>query len=259
LSHPWQLVLDPEWALALAIAAIDYAIVVQTYERRGEHVSAWRRWMFAGGLFVLALALFSPIEYLALHSMLSFHLLQNVMLGDWAPPLLLLGLTPAMAYALASRRWLEVLTRPSVALCAWLGVWYVTHLPVVYDFGLTHFWALGIEHLAFVVSGLMFWWPEIVPGVLTASQKVAYLSVALIAITPLDLFVYLAHHPLYPFYEHTDKLGSISALADQQIAGVAMAMEANTVLLVVIAVALFRMLSDEVDQPAGGRPGSVSA
>jgi hypothetical protein len=38
-----------------------------------------------------------------------------------------------------------------------------------------------------------------------------------------------------------------------------MAMEANTVLLVVIAVALFRMLSDEVDQPAGGRPGSVSA
>jgi cytochrome c oxidase assembly factor CtaG len=259
VSHPWQLVLDPEWALALAIAAIDYAIVVQTYERRGEHVSTWRRWMFEGGLFVLALALFSPIEYLALHSMLSFHLLQNVMLGDWAPPLLLLGLTPAMAYALASRRWLEVLTRPSVALCAWLGVWYVTHLPVVYDFGLTHFWALGLEHVAFVVSGLMFWWPEIVPGVLTASQKVAYLSIALIAITPLDLFVYLAHHPLYPFYEHTDKLGSISALADQQIAGVAMAMEANTVLLVVIAVALFRMLSDEADQPAGGRPGSVSA
>jgi putative membrane protein len=181
------------------------------------------------------------------------------MLGDWAPPLLLLGLTPAMAYALASRRWVGVLTRPSVALCAWLGVWYVTHLPVVYDFGLTHTWALGLEHLAFIVSGLMFWWPEIVPGVLTASQKVAYLGIALVAITPLDLFVYLAHHPLYAFYEHTAKLGSISALADQQIAGVAMAMEANTVLLVVIAVALFRMLSDEVDQPAGGRPGSVSA
>jgi putative membrane protein len=164
-----------------------------------------------------------------------------------------------MAYALASRRWVEILTRPSVALCAWLGVWYVTHLPIVYDFGLTHTWALGLEHLAFIVSGLMFWWPEIVPGVLTASQKVAYLSVALIAITPLDLVVYLAHYPLYSFYEHTPKLGSISALADQQIAGVAMAMEANTVLLVVIGVALFRMLSDEVDQPAGGRPGSVSA
>jgi len=230
LSHPWQLVFDPEWALA-----------------------------FAGGLFVLALALFSPIEYLALHSMLSFHLLQNVMIGDWAPPLLLLGLTPAMAYALGSRRWIAVLTRPSVALIAWLVVWYGTHLPPFYDFALTHYWALGFEHLAFVITGLMFWWPEIVHGVLTAPQKVAYLGVALVAITPLDLLVYLAHHPLYSFYEHTPKLGSISALADQQIAGVGMAFEANTVFMAVIIVALFRMLSDEVDQPAGGRPGSVSA
>ena len=259
MTHPWQLVLDPEWALALAIAAIDYAIVVSTYERRGERVSNMRRLAFAGGLFTLALALFSPIEYLALHSMLSFHLLQNVMIGDWAPPLLLLGLTPAMAYAAASRRWLSILTRPSVALIAWLVVWYGTHLPIVYDFGLTHYWALGLEHLAFVVTGLMFWWPEIVPGVLTAPQKVAYLGIALVAITPLDLLVYLAHHPLYSFYEHTPKLGSISALADQQIAGVGMAFEANTLFMVVIVVALFRMLSDEIDQPAGGRPGSVSA
>ena len=49
MNHPWQLVADPEWALALAIAAIDYAIVVRVYERRGERVSTLRRLAFAGG------------------------------------------------------------------------------------------------------------------------------------------------------------------------------------------------------------------
>ena len=57
---------------------------------------------------VTVLALFSPIEHLALHSMLSFHLLQNVMLGDWAPPLFLLGLTTSMTHAWR-RRWVGCL------------------------------------------------------------------------------------------------------------------------------------------------------
>jgi cytochrome c oxidase assembly factor CtaG len=253
LLHPWQLVFDPEWLIGLAVITVDYAVVVRAYERRGHPVSGLRRLAFAGGVLVTALALFSPIEHLALHSMLSFHLLQNVMLGDWAPPLFLLALAPAMTFSLARRRWVAVLANPPFALGLWLVTWYVTHIPVVYDTALHHQWMLGIEHLAFVVSGLAFWWPEIVPGYLTPVGKVSYLALAFLAISPLDLFVYLANHPLYSFYEHTPKLGGISALADQQIAGVAMAIESNLVLLTVIAFALMRLLSDEpaAEQPAG--------
>jgi cytochrome c oxidase assembly factor CtaG len=243
--NPWQLVFDPEWAIGLAIVAVDYAVVVSAFERRDRPVSARRRWAFAAGLAVTALALFSPIEHLALHSMLSFHLLQNVMLGDWAPPLFLLGLTTAMTRSLSQRRWVAMLANPSFALGFWLVVWYVSHIPVVYDYALRHQWALGFEHLAFVISGLAFWWPEIVPGYLSPIGKISYLAIAFLAISPLDLFVYLADHPLYSFYVHTPKLGGISALADQQIAGVAMAIESNVVLLTVIGFALMRLLSEE--------------
>jgi cytochrome c oxidase assembly factor CtaG len=243
--NPWQLVFDPEWAIGLVIVAVDYAVVVRSYERRGRPVSWQRRLAFAGGLAVVALALFSPIEHLALTSMLSFHLLQNVMLGDWAPPLFLLGLTTAMTASLARRRWVAVLANPSFALGLWLTVWYVTHVPAVYDYALRHQWALGFEHLAFLISGLAFWWPEIVSGYLSPIGKITYLAVAFLAISPLDLFVYLANHPLYNFYEHTPKLGGISALADQQIAGVAMAIESNVVLLTVIVFALMRLLAEE--------------
>ena len=82
MLHPWQFVFDPAWIVGLVVIAVDYVVVVRAYERRGRPVSMWRRWAFAAAITVTALALFSPIEHLALHSMLSFHLLQNVMLDD---------------------------------------------------------------------------------------------------------------------------------------------------------------------------------
>ena len=254
MVHPWQFVFDPAWIVGLVVVAVDYVVVVRAYERRGRLVPAWRRWAFAAGITVTALALFSPIEHLALHSMLSFHLLQNVMLGDWAPPLFLLGLSVAMARDLGRRRWVSVLANPPVALGVWLVTWYATHIPAFYDYALRHEWALGFEHLAFVISGLIFWWPEIVSGYLSPVGKVSYLAIAFLSISPLSLFIYLANSPLYSFYEHTPKLGDISALADQQIAGVAMAIESNVVLLTVIAFALMRLLSDE---PAAEGPADA--
>ncbi len=253
MVNPWQLVFDPEWLVGLLIVAADYVVVVRAYERRGRPVSWRRRLAFTGGLTVTALALFSPIEHLALDSMLSFHLLQNVMLGDWAPPLFLLGLSATMTQGLARRRWVAVLANPPFALGLWLVTWYVTHIPAVYDYALRNQGLLGIEHLALVISGLAFWWPEIVPGYLTPIGKISYLALAFLAISPLDLFVYLANHPLYTFYLHTPKFGGISALADQQIAGVAMAIESNLVLLTVIAFALMRLLAEE---PAADRPAA---
>ena len=240
MLHPWQPVLDLEWAAGLFLIAVDYWIVCVVLRRRGQPVSRSRVLAFAAGLLVIALSLLSPIEHLALTSMLSVHLLQNVMLGDWAPPLLLLGLSAPMIRALASRRWVARLVSPRFAMGIWLATWYVTHIPAVYDYSLRHTAALGVEHLAFLVSGLVFWWPEVVPGALSAVGKVVYLGVAFLAISPLDLTIYLALHPLYDFYLHTPKLGGISAIADQRIAGVAMAVEANTVIVAVMMVNLFR-------------------
>jgi cytochrome c oxidase assembly factor CtaG len=254
MLDPWQPSLDPEWAIAVVVFAVDYAVVARSYRRRGVPVQPARCALFAAGLALIAVALLSPIEHLALTSMLSFHLLQNVMLGDWAPPLFLLGLSVAMTRDLARRRGVAVLANPPVALGLWLVTWYATHIPAFYDYALRHEWALGFEHLAFVISGLVFWWPEIVSGYLSPVGKVSYLAVAFLAISPLSLFIYLANAPLYSFYEHTSKLGGISALADQQIAGVAMAIESNLVLLTVIAFALMRLLSDE---PAAEGPGTA--
>ena len=79
--------------LALAVAAA----VLYFRAARAEQPPLWRIVLFSAGLLLIAGALNSPLETIAANYLLLFHLLQNVMIADWAPPLLILGLTPAIS------------------------------------------------------------------------------------------------------------------------------------------------------------------
>jgi putative membrane protein len=251
--HPWQAVWDPEWAAALAIVSADYALVVRVHGRRGAPAVPLRWAAFAGGLGLIAAALFSPIEQLALHSMVSFHLLQNVMLADWAPPLLVLGLTPAMIAAAERRGWLRAVTTPFVALPFWLAVWYAVHVPAVYGYALEHRWALGLEHIAFLTAGLMFWWPVLSPRRMPPGPRLAYLLLAFFLAAPLSALLALVQSPVYDFYLHTPKLWGLSALEDQQIGAITMAVEQAVILFAASFIAFARLLDTEGD----GEPSAI--
>ena len=219
--------------LFLALVAVAGALYLRA--ARAARPPAWRIALFSVGLLLIAGALNSPLETIAANYLLLFHLLQNVMIADWAPPLLILGLLTPMVLAVDRLRIVRRLAQPAVAMLLWLVAWYAIHVPVVYDYALEHRWALGVEHLVFIVTGLLFWWAEIVPGYLSPSRRVLYLFIALVMMMPLDFFIALYPSPLYSFYEHTPKLGGASALTDQRIAG-AVAVLAETA---VFAVALF--------------------
>jgi putative membrane protein len=242
---PWQGVADVEWAIAIVLFGIWYAWAAR-------HFTApwWRQACFFAGLVLIALALLSPIEHLALHSMLSFHLLQNVMLADWAPPLLVLGLTPAMAAVAERMAVVRLLTRPAVALTYWLAVWYVVHIPGVYGYGLEHRWALGVEHLAFVTAGLAFWWPALVPGRMRPGPRVIYLAAAFFLAAPVALLIALAGSTIYPYYDTTPHLWGLTPLEDQSIGGMMMAVEQSLILF----VAAFHAFASMMDEDAVGSP-----
>jgi cytochrome c oxidase assembly factor CtaG len=245
---PWQLQADPEWAAAIVVAAVDYVLVVRTLSRRGQPTPTWRRASFAAGLALIAIGLLSPLEHIALTALLSAHLLQNVMLADWAPPLLVLGLTPAMMEAAEKRAWVRVATSPPVALAAWLAAWYGLHVPAVYGYALEHRWALGLEHLAFLASGLVFWWAVISPGRMRPQSRLLFLFGAFIAAAPVA-FALAFTQPLYDFYERAPKLWGLSPLEDQQIGAIGMAIEQAIILFAACSVAFMQWL-DEDDAPS---------
>ena len=62
----------------------------------------WRVACFAAAIVLLLAVTITPIETIALNYLLSVHLIQNVVLAEWAPLLAVLGIPPALA-ALAPR------------------------------------------------------------------------------------------------------------------------------------------------------------
>jgi putative membrane protein len=212
---------------------------------RGARPARERVAAAALGLVLLFAAFFTELEPLANHTFLWAHLLQNVVLAEWVPALLVLGLPPALARRMGG----FALFRPLVALPLWLATYYAWHLPWLYDLALRHPHSLlHLEHLTYLLAGTCLWWP-VVHGARSAGIKAAYLFSAFVLASPLGLLLALVPRAIYPFYVHAPRTWGPAPLADQQIAGVTMAGEEALVFFAVFAAYLLRFLQDE--QAAG--------
>jgi cytochrome c oxidase assembly factor CtaG len=196
-------------------------------------------------LALIFLAFATKLQPFALHTFLWAHLLQNVVLAEWAPALLVL----AVPSTLAARARSFPLFRPLVALPLWLVTYFAWHLPWIYDFALRHPHSLlHAEHLTYLLAGICLWWP-VVHGTHSAGAKAAYLFGAFVLASPLGLVLALFPRPVYSFYAHAPRTWGPSPESDQQIAGVTMAAEEALVFFAAFAVYLSRFLRDE--QAAG--------
>ena len=222
--------------LAVAAAALYWRAA------RDDTPPRWRLASFATGVFLLAASLNSPLETIAAHYLLLMHLLQNALVADVAPLLVMLGLTPRMRDALARRgagrlrsRWI---------LPAWLLAWYLTHLAPFYNWALRTGWGLNIEHAILIAVGLLFWWP-IVTGRLTPPTGLAYLIAAFIGSSFLGLAYIFSSHPYYTFYAQAPRLWGLSPTRDQSLGGILMNGEQTLVFLLAIGYFVMRLLDEE--------------
>src|SRR5438034_2352564 len=120
----------------------------------------WRIGCYAGSMALLATAFWSPLHHLGLHYLLTAHLLQNVILAEWAPLLAVLGMSRPMAERLARFRWWRPATHPAFALPLWLANYFFWHVPPIYDAALRHqSWLIHVEHGCYFATGILFWWP----------------------------------------------------------------------------------------------------
>lgn len=190
---------------------------------------------FIAGIGLVVLAELPPLERLTFE-LLSAHLLQNVVLAEWAPALLVFGL-PASLGAQAARY-----APPYVALPLWLANYFAWHLPPAYDAALRHpETLLHLEHACYLATGVLLWLP-VAHGALSLGAKAAYLFAAFVLASPLGLLLALLPEAVYDFY---DGHWGLSALADQQIAGVTMASEQAVVFFALFAFYLLRFLEEE--------------
>lgn len=212
------------------------------HRRDPQRWHAGRLAAFLGSLAVFYLALASPIEPFAT-LLLSVHMLQHLLLMMVAPPLVWLGWPlfplvrglpqPVRTYWIAPLlRWpplrdtFSFLTQPVVAWLLFVATTWLWHTPPGYELGLVNDNWHVIEHACFVASALLFWYPVVRPY--PSRQRWSpwllfpYLLLADVQNTLLAAWLTFSPRVLYPFYLQVPRIDGLSALADQQIAGVLM-------------------------------------
>jgi putative membrane protein len=238
---PYAWAPHPEALAAVVLIAAAYAAAAPRFNASRARIAS-----FGVGLTMIAAAIVTPLHSLSFH-LLSMHLLQNVVLAEWAPALLVLGIPTLLAEVLGRNRGIRLLTRAPVALAVWLATYFTWHVPAIYDAALRHPHSLlHAEHASYVVAGCLLWWPVIqdAPQRLSNAARAAYLFAAFLLASPLGLLLALLPDPIYDYYAH-GRVWGLSRLADQQIAGVTMAAEQSVVFFVVAAWFFLRFLADE--------------
>jgi putative membrane protein len=236
---------EPAFLVLAGVAAVLYAWAARYDRPSGRRIAA-----FAFGLFIVAASLNSPLETIASKRLLLIHLLQNALIADLAPPLILLGLTPTMRAKLNALGLRKL--RARYALPAWLVAWYGTHIAGFYDWALRTGWALNIEHAVLIVGGLLFWWP-LISGRLSAPPALAYLGAGFVASSFLGLAFIFASRPVYPFYKDAPRLWGLSPTRDQNLGGILMNSEQTLIFLVAIGWYISQLLKDDAPEPTFGR------
>jgi cytochrome c oxidase assembly factor CtaG len=234
----------PAWEEVAVLVGLGVAYVLAA---RKDRPSLLRSALFFSGLVLAFVAVTSPVATVAVHYLVSAHLLQNVVLAEWTPALLVLGLGPWVAGWVARTSVARTLTRPLVALPLWLATYAFWHVPFAYEAALDNRLLLDLEHLSYVAVGLCLWWPvfQDEPWHLPSGGKAAYLFAAFVLASPLGLLFALLPSPLYDTYVQAPRLWGLEPLEDQQIGGTLMAVSEAIVFFGLLAYFFVRFMAEE--------------
>jgi cytochrome c oxidase assembly factor CtaG len=107
-----------------------------------------------------------------------------------------------------------------------------------------------------VATGLGVWWAVVpdVPRRLWSGPRAAYVFGAFVLSSPIGLVLALVPEAVYGFYEDAPRTWGLSALTDQQLAGVTMALEQAFVFFAVFARWFVRFLAEQDAEAAASDP-----
>lgn len=203
-----------------------------------------------GGLLVLWLALDWPIGALGAGYLASVHMLQFQLIALIAAPLLLRG---ASLDALALLRQPTIVTRiltrltaPVAALIALNAVVLFTHIPAIVDGMMsTQVGSFAID-LLWLVGGLLFWWPVVLPEPehprFVPALQIGYVVLGLM-FSPIMFglagFLVYSDTPLFGTYELAPPISGMTSKNDHVIAGLLMSVGGAAVAFIAMSKIFF--------------------
>lgn len=239
---------DPTVYAGLVALCAGYAWLARSAGDARRH-----HWIYFGlGALTLWAALESPLDTIGDKYLESVHMLQHVLLGFVAPPLMLLGLSSRMAARLARVSWLRAVTEPVPAQLIAGIVMVGWHIPALYGATLQNEGLHVFEHLTFIAGGIVLYWPlldatsahahwRMSPGV-----GLVYMLIATLPQDGVALALIFSRVPFYEYYTHVPRLiPGFTPLIDQTIAGALLMILGKASLALVALVVFFRWFGAE--------------
>jgi cytochrome c oxidase assembly factor CtaG len=243
-------------------------------------IPAWRAVSFLVGMFLVWLAIGSPLALLD-EQLLTAHMMQHLLLMTIAPPLIWMGapLMP-MLHGLPQKfvqsvlgpffRWPvvqaagRVLSQPIVCWLAAAAVLVGWHIPAVFYMALQSEGLHVLEHASFLTAGFLFWWPVIQPWpsvpVWPRWSILLYLFGATLPCDILSAYLTFCERVVYPAYLNAPRAFGISALEDQECAGALMWTCVTIIFLIPAAQITLQLLAPtQKTRELGGVPAGVAS
>ena len=149
----------------------------------------------------------------------------------------------------ALRKLGHFLTTPVVAWLIMNFTFLAWHVPAAYDFALEHERWHDFEHICFLGTSILFWWPLVRPWPTAARypgwQMLPYLVGADIVNTALSAFLAFCDKPVYSYYESQPNTFHVSLLGDQVVGAVIMWVLGSTTFLLPAVFITVRLLQQE--------------
>ncbi|HET9455310.1 MAG TPA: cytochrome c oxidase assembly protein [Gemmatimonadaceae bacterium] len=232
---------------------IGLGVMAALYEWRAaatprESLPPARRAMFYGALATIFFSLNGWLHDLSDWYLFSAHMVQHLLLTILMPPLLLAGvpgwmLRPALAVrpvgAIA-----RALTRPKVCFAAFQLTIAAWHLPVLYNQAMDSHAIHIVQHLFFMVTAVMLWWPILsqLPELprLSYPMQMLYLFLATLPMAVVAVYITYSQSLLYPAYSAAPRILGLTPMQDQLLGGLIMWIPGGLIFFGVITVIFFR-------------------
>jgi len=253
--------LEPSILIGTALITGLYLYAIGPLRKRqfpNEQIMTGQTFAFLSGVLIMFLALVSPLDELGDSYLFSAHMVQHLCLTILGPPLLLLGTPEWMVKPVLQNKVIfkvaKVLTYPVVAFVLYNADFWLWHAPPLYNATLENQTIHILEHLTFIVFGLLYWWPIFSPSKdlprLPFGGQILYLFVSGMPSVLLGAGLTFSP-PLYAPYIAAPRIWGISAATDQQLGGLIMWIPVSIFYIVIMSVIFIRwMLQQEAKQQA---------
>jgi cytochrome c oxidase assembly factor CtaG len=217
-----------------------------------EPVKTGQTVSFLLGIFFMFLSLVSPLDELGDSYLFSAHMVQHLVLTMIGPPLLVIGtpgwfIKPLVRNKIAFRV-AKALTYPAVAFVLYNVDFWLWHAPPLYNATLENQNIHILEHLTFIVFGILNWWPMFSQSKdlprLSIGGQVLYLFLSGMPSVLLGAGLTFSP-PLYAPYIAAPRVWGISAATDQQLGGLIMWVPVSISYIVVMSVLFIRWMQQQ--------------